>query len=108
MTTLYTPGPWSTEVLGNTLRVIDRAGNDIALVGDCRQGTNRANARLIVQAPDMLAALRSMLIYNGVDSHAAACLSNPTWMSGASAVGPCDCCYGEARAAIAEAEGGQQ
>jgi hypothetical protein len=58
------PAPWSLEVLSNVLRVVCRVedrdnrqvGDDVAVLGDCRDPENQANGRLIVAAPDLLAA----------------------------------------------------
>ena len=52
-------------------------------------------------APAMLAALEMFLQID--DQHADNCRSLPTWASGADEVGPCDCRYGFARAALAKA-----
>lgn len=54
----HTPGPWHTEVIGNTIRVSDCACNDVCRLGDVRTFGNQSNARLIASAPDLLAAVR--------------------------------------------------
>lgn len=48
-----TPRPWMTEVLGHTLRVTDQRdaeglADDVAVVGDCTDPENIANAAHIV------------------------------------------------------------
>lgn len=64
----FTPGPWETdEELGHESVL----GADGAMVADCAifglwvirsQRVNQANARLIAAAPEMLAALRQMVV----------------------------------------------
>lgn len=53
----HIPGPWSTEVLGDTLRIIDSEGNDLILVGHCRSEIKQANGKLMAVAPELLEAL---------------------------------------------------
>jgi hypothetical protein len=67
MNTQFSPTPWKTEVLGDTIRVIDAAGNDILIVGSVRESKNVAEARLIAAAPDLLAALERALDYIAKD-----------------------------------------
>jgi hypothetical protein len=55
------PQPWGVEVLGHTLRVIDGEGNDIVTLGNCRDAKNKADARLIAAAPDLLASLKDLV-----------------------------------------------
>lgn len=96
MSAKHTPGPWSQEVLGHTLRVVKtnetEFSDDIALLGDCRDEKHLANARLIAAAPELLASLR------GLEDIAAACpelVATPAaraWLK-------------DARAVIAKAEG---
>lgn len=62
----HTPGPWRTEVIGQTLRVTETAAegkfhDDIAVLGDCRNELHQANARLIAAAPELLDACQAAL-----------------------------------------------
>jgi hypothetical protein len=62
MTTNHTPGPWAVDNL--TVRWGSYFVAD-CVVADCdigRQGECQANARLIAAAPDLLAALRLLVI----------------------------------------------
>lgn len=68
MTQKHTPGPWRTrELSGNDHRgmgwVEDANGNDIACFGakELWLEENRANARLIAAAPELLVALEIIL-----------------------------------------------
>lgn len=58
----FTPGPWKVETLGHSLRVTkaeyDDDNDDIAIVGDVRNETDVATARLIATAPILLQELR--------------------------------------------------
>jgi hypothetical protein len=44
------PRPWSTEVLGHTLRVIDAAGDDVVRIGDVRRPGVRELGERIARA----------------------------------------------------------
>lgn len=44
---------WNTEVLGQTIRVIDEEGNDIVVVGSVAITENIEIANLIALAPEM-------------------------------------------------------
>jgi len=65
----HTPAPWTTEVLGSTLRVVSdfdfqpgvMCGNDVAVLGDCKDSRVQADAHLITAAPDLLSALLGMV-----------------------------------------------
>lgn len=72
----YTPGPWSVQHANSGVRIVQEANSTgpkakvicSGLAGD------RANARLIAAAPDMLAALqeiRSLLMAEGASPLAA-------------------------------------
>lgn len=69
MDTKFTPGPWEfTELKGTDSRgmgYIAANGHDIIHAGvmDLPTAENRANARLIAAAPDLLAALQ-MIVHN--------------------------------------------
>lgn len=75
-----TPGPWLTEVMGHTLRVTasDETedlpyNSDIALIGDCTDPQNQADARLIAAAPELLEALKEfafVLNYQSIEIEA--------------------------------------
>ena len=67
MSAKHTPGPWVTYL--NTLddvvvRKINEAGYEQCVIA---RGVNYKNARLIAAAPDLLAALQSVLA-NSLDS----------------------------------------
>jgi hypothetical protein len=82
----HTPGPW--EINGE-LVVCDQAGNEICLPAIGAQLTEcKENARLIAAAPDLLAALKEYLNYCGDFKGTPMAQLN-----------------GEARTAIAKAEG---
>lgn len=97
----HTPGPWAVDAdaypifiysESETWPLIDELGNEEGCKGAfiANTGDNKANARLIAAAPDLLEALKDML-----DGHEDACTG-----------------YGEgaadkARAAIAKATGGE-
>jgi hypothetical protein len=66
----HTKGPWGAWVKGGTIQIDNRGGdgrnpsvvNWRGLDGnDLSQRTNKANARLIAAAPDLLEALRSLV-----------------------------------------------
>ena len=102
MITQHTSGPWKAEkycIWGGLNYEIYVAGTQTALAVE----TQQANARLIAAAPDLLAALQEFMRED--DPHTVNCATQPTWASGRSSPGPCDCRYGRARAAIAKAEG---
>jgi hypothetical protein len=97
----HTPGPWAVDAdaypifiysESETWPLIDELGNEEGCKGAfiANTGDNKANARLIAAAPELLEALKDML-----DGHEDACTG-----------------YGEgaadkARAAIAKATGGE-
>ena len=97
----HTPGPWEADFetypimvrsQSETWPLVDELGNEEGRAGVfiANTGDNKANARLIAAAPDLLEALKDML-----DNHEDACTG-----------------YGEgaadkARAAIAKATGGE-
>lgn len=54
----HTPGPWKTETIGGTIRVVDQEGNDCGYIGDGYNATHRANIALMAAAPELLEALR--------------------------------------------------
>jgi hypothetical protein len=56
----HTPGPWVAETSGLPLAVTTEDGRHLATVYPSRD-EGRANARLIAAAPDLLAALRTMV-----------------------------------------------
>lgn len=63
MTTQHTPGPWEVEIadsLYNTFYIVneDRESDEL----------DHANARLIAAAPELLAALREVLLHSEEDS----------------------------------------
>lgn len=62
-------GTWKTEVLGVTLRVVEDTGerfcDDVAVLGDCRDNTVQARAKLIVAAPRMRDAIDMVLAADG-------------------------------------------
>ena len=53
----HTPGPWKTETIGDTIRVVDQEGNDCGYIGDGYNATHRANIALMAAAPELLEAL---------------------------------------------------
>lgn len=62
-----TPAPWLLEDNGYPLEVWGADGAEVCRIGgspDCPEddATNQANARLIVAAPDLLAAVRECLV----------------------------------------------
>ena len=67
----YTPGPWSTfqdaslrhTVGAATVRICEMLGRDPAFFTE----EDDANARLIAAAPDLLAALRQLMEWEGYD-----------------------------------------
>ena len=62
MLATHTPGPWQALGLGSDLRGAN--GEPIALIhvlGSAQRETGEANARLIAEAPAMLAALRALV-----------------------------------------------
>jgi len=65
--TTHTPGPWHTETLGHTVRVVSGRpadgpyGDDVIVIGDLHDPTKRADASLIAAAPELLDALRDLL-----------------------------------------------
>lgn len=59
MTVKHTPGPWSSDGSGN---ITHQDKQPIAFVNWTAYGEGKANARLIVAAPDLLAALKSIAI----------------------------------------------
>jgi hypothetical protein len=97
----HTPGPWEADFetypimvrsQSETWPLVDELGNEEGRAGVfiANTGDNKANARLIAAAPDLLEALKDML-----DNHEDACTG-----------------YGEgaadkARSAIAKATGGE-
>ena len=62
----HTPGPWSLGRLSGERVVMADGESGLIRVADCRdpdehaEGTERANARLIAAAPDLLAALAAL------------------------------------------------
>lgn len=42
-------GPYKVECLGHTLRIIDKDGGDVCLVGDAQDGYNQELADFIIQ-----------------------------------------------------------
>ena len=59
----YTPGPWTVENDGMTVSM----GGQCVIVGPAPDGSRideeRANARLIAAAPDLLVACKALLAY---------------------------------------------
>lgn len=55
----HAPGPWKTETLGQTIRVVDSRGNDVAVVGEVSDA-NAADAILVAAAPDMEAEIAQL------------------------------------------------
>lgn len=47
---------WKTNVFGTTLRVVDMDGNDICLVGNCRDPKNLELAKQLAALPMLLQA----------------------------------------------------
>lgn len=109
MTTQHTPGPW--KAVTAILNVAKEGDPETAHIVTTRKWgapniaevTTEANARLIAAAPALLEALEAILQME--DEHATTCATQPTWASGRATIGPCDCCYGRARHAIAQAKG---
>lgn len=95
----HTPGPWHQHTDGSKIYASVRSAKG-QIVADCGSRSDQiaqANARLIAAAPELLAALESVLglIPDGdMDSHAIAC---PGKDDG------CGICF--ARAALAKATG---
>jgi len=103
--TQHTPGPWMVQLISErwhgydwpTFAIRDSVGNHcLAVIGDVDRATadkNTANARLIASAPELLAALVTLLDHADLgeihDEETAAAVNN-------------------ARAAIAKATGGAQ
>lgn len=62
----HTPGPWKIETLGSCLRVTksehEHTNDDIAVLGDCRDAQQQANANLIAAAPELLEACQMLLL----------------------------------------------
>lgn len=61
-----TPGPWTLETLGDTLRIVsdkqafDEFGDDVAVVGDPRSPQAVIDATFIASAPDQYDALKEL------------------------------------------------
>lgn len=55
---MYTPGPWRLAPTNAGLFIAGAKPGYLAQIHDCGSGDVAANARLIVLAPEMLAALR--------------------------------------------------
>jgi|2_EtaG_2_1085320.scaffolds.fasta_scaffold328224_2 hypothetical protein len=71
MTDTHTPGPWSQENEHGEDRHIVRDSNgnlvaDAAGPNTLKDSCREANARLITAAPDLLAALRQMMEWGGL------------------------------------------
>jgi hypothetical protein len=67
----HTPGPWRSDEHFACHSMI-MAGDEVLAQTDCKRGaalgTDRANARLIAAAPDMLAALKAWEHWYSEDS----------------------------------------
>lgn len=121
--TTHTPGPWTASptrrgILGDPDSYKDNGfaitakepkmygGTPVAAVSITRRivgpdewsDETEGNARIIGLAPDMLSALRAASAW--LDDHLDACATQPVEVSGADAVGPCDCLVGEIRAVL--------
>jgi hypothetical protein len=105
----HTPGPWGLSESGQIINpaatgLWDRFISVTLGVSTPSPATAESNANrdLIVQAPAMLAALNEVMGYLGDDpEHPDACATNPPEISGADALGPCDCYVGQVTAVIA-------
>ncbi len=98
----HTPGPWltteSTEHWGRVNVTVQAAftANEIATAWQGTTDVNRANARLIAAAPDLLEALNQVMSW--IDNWSPEFAYEEEW--------PAD--RDKARAAIAKATGGEQ
>ena len=99
----FTPGPWVADLhiypvmvssQSETWLLVDELGNEEGRAGSfiCNTGNNKANARLIAAAPELLEALRE--IVSQIDQGGAG-----------GKVFDRDACIAYARAAIAKATG---
>ncbi len=62
MTDKHTPGPWQwTQHFDPTISIYKDGFGQIARLYDSSAGTGKANAILIAAAPDLLAALKSIV-----------------------------------------------
>jgi hypothetical protein len=57
----HSDGPWDAAVFGETVRVQAFSGDDIAVLGNCRDPQEWADARLIASAPELLTACEQAL-----------------------------------------------
>lgn len=111
--TKYTPGPWRVEddpYGGKALMVVAEQGGMAALLCDPLSpatAIDRANARLISAAPDLLEALREMSNVAAAAIRVLAALGQPALVMWENEVDTAirDHFYVRAEAAIAKAEG---
>ena len=93
----HTPGPWRVRKDEPGKWLLKQEGNGGLYLFDLREcpgiAATDANARLIAAAPDLLAALRALITEWDRPREIPA---DPDW---------CDAIVGQARAAIAKAEG---
>lgn len=102
MSTTHTPGPWSCNIPPHKFPIYAKHASrrfvyvaSICRDGDVSEDEMDANARLIAQAPDLLASLRKL----------ASWVANDIRLSGLNPDGPAAQDLAEALAVIARAEG---
>lgn len=95
-----TPGPWSIERDGCSVTMGAQVVATAIAPDGATIGEQRANARLIAAAPEMLAALSRILAHAGQYMQCDACLRDIS-----RTVHGAGCVYGDARALIARIEG---
>lgn len=105
----HTPGPWVAVELPTAIAIKSHMGNVANIQRGSMRDQQQANARLIASAPDLLAALKSVMemmddeIKKASDAELAFGLSDPECP--AHVKGELACVIA-CRAAIAKAEGG--
>ncbi len=72
----HTPGPWRASECMSTcnVNILETGKRDGVVIGILNRSTaveNRANARLIAAAPELLEALKELLSYEDVIHHSA-------------------------------------